>query len=110
MFRPELKNWQYAVRDGLLEAGVDPDNGFSLNHVVGTKIGGSTFDSLGRRHGAADLLSVVKASNKQVAVYASVESILVASYSCFPGSKQSAIGVVYRNRAGRYHHAMLKDK
>lgn len=26
VFRPELKNWQSAVRDGLLEAGVDPYN------------------------------------------------------------------------------------
>lgn len=34
MFRPELRNWQSSVRDGLLEAGVDPYKGFSL---VGTK-------------------------------------------------------------------------
>ncbi|KAL0294154.1 UNVERIFIED_CONTAM: (R)-mandelonitrile lyase-like [Sesamum calycinum] len=44
VFRPELRNWQSSVRDGLLEAGVDPYNGFSL---VGTKIGGSTFDAIG---------------------------------------------------------------
>ena len=50
----ELRNWQSSVRDGLLEAGVDPYNGFSL---VGTKIGGSTFDGSGRRHSAADLLN-----------------------------------------------------
>ncbi|KAK4381358.1 (R)-mandelonitrile lyase-like [Sesamum angolense] len=31
VFRPELRNWQSSVRDGLLEAGVDPYNGFSLN-------------------------------------------------------------------------------
>ncbi|KAL0391574.1 UNVERIFIED_CONTAM: (R)-mandelonitrile lyase-like [Sesamum latifolium] len=29
VFRPELRNWQSSVRDGLLEAGVDPYNGFS---------------------------------------------------------------------------------
>ncbi|CAK7328702.1 unnamed protein product [Dovyalis caffra] len=67
VFRPELKNWQSAVRDGLLEAGVDPYNGFTLDHSVGTKIGGSTFDSSGRRHSAADLLSYAKASNFRVA-------------------------------------------
>ena len=33
VFRPELKNWQSAVRDGLLEAGVDPYNGFTLDHI-----------------------------------------------------------------------------
>ncbi|KAM1822418.1 hypothetical protein ACFX1X_024834 [Malus domestica] len=49
VFRPELRTWQSAVRDGLLEAGVDPYNGFDLEHAVGTKIGGSTFDTSGRR-------------------------------------------------------------
>lgn len=57
MFRPELRNWQSSVRDGLLKAGVDPYpyKGFCLEHFVGTKIGGSTFDGSGRRHSAADL-------------------------------------------------------
>ena len=41
VFRPELRNWQSSVRDGLLEAGVDPYKGFSLEHFAGTKIGGS---------------------------------------------------------------------
>ena len=49
VFRPELRNWQSSVRDGLLEAGVNPYNGFSLEHLVGTKIGGSTFDGSGRK-------------------------------------------------------------
>lgn len=110
VFRPELKNWQSAVRDGLLEAGVDPYNGFTLDHSVGTKIGGSTFDSSGRRHSAADLLSYAKASNIRVAVYASVERILLASSSPYSGSKQSAIGVVFRDQRGRYHHAMVREK
>ncbi|KAK3219152.1 hypothetical protein Dsin_013122 [Dipteronia sinensis] len=109
VFRPELRNWQSAVRDGLLEAGVDPYNGFSLDHVVGTKIGGSTFDRSGRRHSAADLLSYAKHVNIKVAVYASVERILLASTVAFPGSKQSAIGVVYRDQRGGYHHAMLRE-
>ncbi|CBI33859.3 unnamed protein product, partial [Vitis vinifera] len=81
VFRPELKNWQSAVRDGLLEAGVDPYRGFILDHAVGTKIGGSTFDSSGRRHTAADLLGYAKATNIRVAVHASVERILLAPTS-----------------------------
>ncbi|KAK2969976.1 hypothetical protein RJ640_008316 [Escallonia rubra] len=111
VFRPELKNWQSAVRDGLLEAGVDPYNGYSLDHLEGTKIGGSTFDSSGMRHSAADLLSYAKASNIQVAVYANVERVLLAStVSYYSGWRQSAIGVVYRDEIGGYHHAMVREK
>lgn len=88
VFRPELRNWQSSVRDGLLEAGVDPYNGFSL---VGTKIGCSTFDGSGRRHSAADLLNYENPVNIKVAVYASVERILLASSSPYSGSKQSAM-------------------
>ncbi|CAI0410466.1 unnamed protein product, partial [Linum tenue] len=79
VFRPELRNWQSA-------------------HEVGTKIGGSTFDGRGRRHSAADLLNYANASNINVAVYASVERVLLA-YSGPRGSSRSAIsaiGVVYR--------------
>lgn len=43
VFRPGLRNWQSSVRDGLLEAGVDPYKGFSLKHFAGTKIGGSVW-------------------------------------------------------------------
>lgn len=119
VFRPELKNWQSTVRDALLEAGIDPYNGFSLDHVVGTKIGGSTFDNSGARHSAADLLSYANPANIKVGLHASVERVLLASSS--PSSdlkhpspssdlKQSAIGVVFRDRLGQYHHAMVRDK
>jgi mandelonitrile lyase len=39
VFRPQLKTWQSAVRDGLLEAGVGPYNSFTLDQASGTKIG-----------------------------------------------------------------------
>lgn len=109
VFRPELRNWQSAVRDGLLEAGVEPYNGFSLDHKVGTKIGGSTFDGSGRRHSAADLLNYANAANIKVAIYASVERILLASTSQYSRSRLSAIGVVYRDKKGGYHHAMVRE-
>ncbi|KAF5741602.1 (R)-mandelonitrile lyase-like isoform X1 [Tripterygium wilfordii] len=109
VFRPELKNWQSAVRDGLLEAGVDPYNEFSLDHLMGTKIGGSTFDSSGRRHSSADLLNYAKPINIRVAVYASVERVLLASTMPHSRPRQSAIGVVYRDRLGKYHHAMVRE-
>ncbi|XP_022723827.1 (R)-mandelonitrile lyase-like [Durio zibethinus] len=110
VFRPELKNWQSAVRDGLIEAGVDPYNGFSLDHLVGTKIGGSTFDSLGKRHSAADLLNYARPANIKVAIYASVERVLLASSSSNVMSQHSAIGVVFRDEMGRYHHAMVREQ
>ncbi|TYI26568.1 hypothetical protein ES332_A05G122200v1 [Gossypium tomentosum] len=110
VFRPELKNWQSAVRDALLEAGIDPYHGFTLDHLVGTKIGGSTFDSSGKRHSSADLLNYAKPANIKVALYASVERVLLASSSSNVLSRQSAIGVVYRDETGRYHHAMVKEK
>ncbi|XP_019193333.1 PREDICTED: (R)-mandelonitrile lyase-like [Ipomoea nil] len=112
VFRPELKNWQVAVRDGFLEAGINPYNGFSLDHVVGTKIGGSTFDSSGRRHISADLLNYANPSNIRVAVHASVERIPLNSGGSGPGSpaKHAATGVVFRDQNGLLHHAMVRGK
>ncbi|KAK4752584.1 hypothetical protein SAY87_021382 [Trapa incisa] len=104
VFQPMLKSWQSVVRDALLEAGVSPYNGFTLDHVMGTKIGGSTFNSFGRRHSAADLLNYANPVNLEVAIYASVERILVVGI----GLTQFAIGVIYRDSVGQYHHAMVK--
>ncbi|KAL9224335.1 hypothetical protein vseg_000379 [Gypsophila vaccaria] len=110
VFRPELRSWQSTIRDSFLESGVSPYNGFSLEHLSGTKIGGTTFDSSGTRHSAADLLNLGKASNLKVAIHASVERVLLARTSSSDNSKMSAIGVVYQDALGRYHHAMVHDK
>ncbi|GAB2268749.1 hypothetical protein Dimus_003696 [Dionaea muscipula] len=107
VFRPELRHWQSAFRDSLLEAGVGPYNGFTLDHVVGTKIGGSTFDGSGRRHSAADLLSYGKASNLRIALHANAERILVGNSD---NEELSAIGVIYRDELGHYHQALVKGK
>ncbi|XP_023000184.1 (R)-mandelonitrile lyase-like [Cucurbita maxima] len=104
VFKPNLKNWQSVVRDGMVEAGINPYNGFTLDHLVGTKIGGSTFDEMGRRHSAADLLSYATPFNIQVAVYATVERILLTSTGQFG---RAAVGVLYRDQRGAYHHAIL---
>ncbi|KAF2302903.1 hypothetical protein GH714_010886 [Hevea brasiliensis] len=109
VFRPDLRNWQSAVRDGFLEAGVNPYNGYSLDHLLGTKIGGSTFDVTGKRHSAADLLNYANAANIKVAIHASVERVVLASTS-YSRSKITAIGVVFRDQRGQYHHAMLHEK
>ncbi|QCE02183.1 mandelonitrile lyase [Vigna unguiculata] len=101
VFRPNLKTWQSAVRDGLLEAGVTPYNGFTLDHAKGTKIGGSTFDTSGTRHTSADLLRHARSSNIKVAVHATVERLLLAG--------STAIGALYRDQMGGHHHAFLRE-
>lgn len=75
-FEPPMMQWQTAVRDGLLEAGVLPYNGFTFDHLYGTKVGGSIFDKEGHRHTAADLL--VYADPRKISVYlhATVQKIL----------------------------------
>lgn len=118
VFRPQLKTWQSAFRDGLLEARVGPYNGFTLDHATGTKIGGSTFDTSGKRHSSADLLRYARHSNLRIAVYASVERILLASSSSSTTTSSetsssattSAIGVLYRDQNGKYHHAILRGR
>ncbi|KAI9117334.1 hypothetical protein K1719_011500 [Acacia pycnantha] len=52
-------------------------NGFSLDHKLGTKIGGSTFDPAGKRYSTADLLTLARASKIRVAIYANVEKIIL---------------------------------
>ncbi|GAB4850477.1 hypothetical protein Ancab_029783 [Ancistrocladus abbreviatus] len=110
VFRPELQSWQAAIRDGLLEAGLGPYNGFTVDHLVGTKIGGSTFDSSGARRTAADLLSYSKAENIRVALYATAERVILSTSSGFDNSELSAIGVTYRDGMGHYHHALVHDE
>ncbi|KAJ9183246.1 hypothetical protein P3X46_007130 [Hevea brasiliensis] len=96
VFRPDLRNWQSAVRDWFFEVGVNPYNGYSLDHLLGKKIGGSTFDVTGKRHIAADLLNYANA-------------VLLASTS-YCRSKTTPIGVDYRDQKGQYHHAMVHEK
>ena len=79
VFEPEVKQWQSAIRDGLLEAGVLPNNGFTYDHLIGTKIGGSIFDREGNRHTAADLLEYAYPSNISVHLRATVQRILFIS-------------------------------
>lgn len=96
----------------MLEAVINPQNVFTLDNELGTKIGGSTFDSSGKGHSASDLLSYAKVSNIKVAVYASVERVLLAYSTTNTGSKQQAIGVgvVYRDELGHYHHSMVRER
>ncbi|KAF4368108.1 hypothetical protein G4B88_001012 [Cannabis sativa] len=79
VFRPKLPVWQSSFRDALLEVGVGPNNGFDLNHKLGTKISGSTFDEVGRRHGAVELLNKGNLNNLKVVVHATVDRIIFST-------------------------------
>lgn len=88
---------QSAARDALLEAGVTPYNGLTFDHVVGTKVGGSLFDSNGRRHTAADLLTYANPNNIDLYIFATVQQILFAtsptSKLASPLAQKSRIGI-----------------
>jgi choline dehydrogenase len=75
-FEPPMMQWQSAVRDGLLEAGVLPYNGFTFDHLYGTKVGGSIFDKKGHRHTVADLLEYADPRRISVYLHATVQKIL----------------------------------
>jgi choline dehydrogenase len=75
-FQPALGPWQAAVRRGLLETGILPDNGFTYDHVPGTKVGGSIFDADGHRHTAADLLRYARPEGLHLFLRARVSRIL----------------------------------
>lgn len=75
-FEPPMRQWQSAVRDGLVEVGVLPYNGFTYDHIYGTKIGGTIFDQNGQRHTAADLLEYATPTGLTVLLHASVHKVL----------------------------------
>ncbi|XP_076953100.1 protein HOTHEAD-like isoform X2 [Bidens hawaiensis] len=102
-FEPKVLAWQAAVRDGLLEAEVLPDNGFTYEHIYGTKVGGSIFDRDGKRHTAADLLEYADPSNIVVYLNATVHQILFKSHEL------RAHGVLYVDSKGKMHTAFLNE-
>nr|XP_048323654.1 (R)-mandelonitrile lyase 1-like [Ziziphus jujuba var. spinosa] len=107
VFRSDhLSVWQSIAKQALLEAGVGPENGFSLDHIVGTKVGASIFDEDGRRHGAVELLNRGQLANLQIAVHATVERIIFSS----DPSGLSARGVLYSDSKGKSHRAHIRDK
>ncbi|CAN0841504.1 Protein HOTHEAD [Linum grandiflorum] len=132
-FEPPVGKWQSAVRDGLVEAGIIPNNGFTYDHIYGTKCGGSIFDTTGRRHSAADLLHYANPNRLAVLLKATAHKIIfhtkgivncntVLIYSLhvlsqflieqFLGkwtgrTRPRAHGVVFRDSAGVKHKAYL---
>ncbi|GLJ35751.1 hypothetical protein SUGI_0717990 [Cryptomeria japonica] len=81
-FKPDkLFRWNSAFKDALLEAGVLPYHGYTLDHLEGTKISASTIDNNGRRHTAADLLQYANPDNIVVLLNATATRILFDSSS-----------------------------
>ncbi|KAK2658670.1 hypothetical protein Ddye_005203 [Dipteronia dyeriana] len=54
-----------------------PNNGFSLEHLKGTKLGGTVFDELGKRHTAVDLLKAGILNNTLVLLNTTVNKIII---------------------------------
>ncbi|XP_019058059.1 PREDICTED: protein HOTHEAD [Tarenaya hassleriana] len=104
--RPKLTLWQKALRDGLLESGVRPFNGFTYDHMYGTKIGGTIFDRFGRRHTAAELLSYANPQKLRVLIYATVQKIIFDT----SGKRPRAAGVVFKDENGNQHQVLLRNK
>ncbi|RLN11330.1 (R)-mandelonitrile lyase-like [Panicum miliaceum] len=113
-FQPTVRGFQAAVRAALLEANVTPWNGFTVDHIAGTKVGATTFDASGRRHSAADLLAFARPSRLRVAIRATVTRIITnpidpaARHGRSPQPTIAAIGVVYQDRLLDQHQAFLR--
>ncbi|KAL6956138.1 Oxidoreductase [Sarracenia purpurea var. burkii] len=90
-FEPRVQQWQSAVRDGLLEVGVVPDNGFTYDHLYGTKVGGTIFDRDGHRHSAADLLQYANPNGITVLLHATVHKIMFRTKVLRNGQMGSAM-------------------
>ncbi|VAH17078.1 unnamed protein product [Triticum turgidum subsp. durum] len=88
-------------------AGVTPDNGFTFDHVTGTKIGGTIFDNNGQRHTAADFLRHARPRGLTVVLYATVSRILFRSQEGVP--YPVAYGVVFADPLGVQHRVYLRD-
>ncbi|GJV37425.1 putative reverse transcriptase domain-containing protein [Tanacetum coccineum] len=87
------------------EAGLIPSNGFSVEHLLGTKVSGSMFDNSGRRHGTVELQNKGHPDNLRIVVHATVDRIT------FSRSKLlglAADGVVYHDSLGKHHEIHIR--
>ncbi|XP_020227218.1 protein HOTHEAD [Cajanus cajan] len=103
--RPTFSAYQRAVRDSLLDTGVSPFNGFTYDHVYGTKVGGTIFDRFGRPHTAAELLASGNRDKLTVLIYATVQKIVFDTR----GKRRKAVGVIFQDENGKQHEATLTN-
>ncbi|XP_057821263.2 (R)-mandelonitrile lyase-like [Cryptomeria japonica] len=102
----KLFPWNTAVKGGLLDAGVLPYNGYTLEHLEGTKIGASTFDYNGKRHSAADLLQYANPENIVVLLNATASRIL---FNLASGDLK-VNGVEFMSTSDGMHYQVSLDK
>lgn len=94
MFMPELTPWQFTAQFGLIEAGLVPYNGFSLEHKEGTKIGGTIFDQFGIRHTSADLLEAGNPANITVLLGATARNIIFCDSGMYEDTNSSTQNLI----------------
>lgn len=104
--RPDFGPWQRAIRDSLLDVGISPFNGFTYDHLYGTKVGGTIFDRFGRRHTAAELLASGNPEKLRVLVHATVQKIEFDT----TGKTPKAVGVIFKDENGKTHRAVLSKR
>ncbi|KAJ7953824.1 Protein HOTHEAD [Quillaja saponaria] len=110
VFQPELTPWQATTEFSLLEAGILPYNGFSLEHIQGTKISGSVFDECGKRHTSADLLEAGNPKRITVLLDATVKSIIFHNTGNSNRSRAHGIRFMQSNGSSyETHEAYLKQ-
>ncbi len=105
-FEPEVEGWQAAIRAGMVEAGVNPYNGFTYDHITGTKVGGTIFDRQRMRHTSADLFEYANPNRITVFLWATVNRVLFKTKGKL---KPKATGVTFTDKNGVQHIAYLKD-
>lgn len=93
--KPKVAPWQAVLRDSLLEVGVSPFNGFTYDHIYGTKFGGTIFDRFGRRHTAAELLLSGNPQTLTVLVHATVQKVLFDTSSMLHNFTQNFQFLIY---------------
>ncbi|KAL9328185.1 hypothetical protein ACSQ67_003188 [Phaseolus vulgaris] len=104
-----LSPWQSVAEFSILEAGVLPYNGFSLEHIKGTKISGSVFDEFGKRHTSADLLNAGNPENLTVLINSTVKSIIFRHNSYRNETRAKGISFMQSNGTlDETHEAYIK--
>eukprot|EP01018_Ginkgo_biloba_P003271 Gb_41784 [translate_table: standard] len=108
--KPKLKTWQDAVMKSLMEVGMLPYRGYTLDHFPGTKRSGSTFDNNNKRHTAADLLRYANPENIVVLLRATTKRVTFhRKENCRHfSSKPRVRGVEFMDRNGNSYEALLK--
>eukprot|EP01018_Ginkgo_biloba_P033128 Gb_37784 [translate_table: standard] len=104
VFRRDLGPWQSAFKEALLDVGVTLYNGYTMDHVEGTKITASIFDNNRKRHTAADLLKHANADNIVVLLHATTSRILF-----YPPDNHSGVELKFVAADGASHQVFLKE-